>query len=98
MSEDKCCEGGECKEESDCHGCGCCSREEIDVDSLGPEMVELAKLFDEVNDNLLNALKARKQILESVHEKASQSPEMKEKIDKLLSSRHPVLLQFVFGQ
>lgn len=89
MSDDDC-----CKSEGSC-GC-CCSNQEIDISSLGPEAVELAKMFDEVNDNLINALKARKQILELVH--SQQSPEMKEKIDKVLSSRHPVLIQFVFGQ
>jgi hypothetical protein len=96
-------EAGECcsgKGEGECggHGCGCCAREEIDVKALGAEAIELAGLFDQVNDSLVSALKARKQILEMVHAKASQSPEMKEKIDKVLSSRHPVLMQFVFGQ
>ena len=71
--------------------------EDVDVKALGPEAEELAKKFDEVNLNLVNALKARKEILELVY-KSAQSPEMKEKVDKVLSSRHPVLIQFVFGQ
>jgi len=69
----------------------------VDVESLGPEAVELAKKFDKVNDNLINALQTRKEILEMLHEKAAKSPEMKEKMDKVVRSRHPVLLQFVFG-
>jgi DNA topoisomerase IA len=71
--------------------------EQVDVNALGPEAIELAKKFDEVNTNLVNALKARKEILDLLH-KAAQSPELKEKADKVLSSRHPVLIQFVFGQ
>ncbi|MEW6722771.1 MAG: hypothetical protein AB1324_05915, partial [Candidatus Micrarchaeota archaeon] len=63
----------------------------------GPEAEELAKLFDSVNDNLVAALKSRKEILEMLH-KNSVSPEMKEKMEKVLRSRHPVLIQFVFGQ
>ncbi len=93
-AQDDCCSD----KEGECGGCGCCAHEEIDVKALGPEAVELADLFDQVNDNLVSALKARKQILEMVHTKASQSPAMKEKIDKVLASRHPVLMQFVFGQ
>ncbi len=95
MPED-CCQGKEGKCAGD-HSCGCCSHEEIDVSKLGPEAVELAKKFDQVNDNLISALKARKEILESVH-KMSADPEMREKVDKVLGSRHPVLIQFVFGQ
>jgi hypothetical protein len=72
--------------------------EEIDVKALGPEAEELAKKFDDVNSGLVSALKARKEIIEMIHAKAAQSPEMKEKLDKVLSSRHPVLIQFVFGQ
>ncbi len=96
---------GQCKKgkpEGEC--CGGCSGhagehvQEIDVSALGPEAVELAKLFDDVNSNLVSALKARARILQLVHEKSAQSPEMKEKIDKVLSSRHPVLMQFIFGQ
>jgi hypothetical protein len=54
-------------------------------------------MFEDVSDHLENALRARKQILETVHEKA-KDPEMKEKLEKVLRSRHPVLIQFVFGQ
>ncbi len=94
-AQDSCCSD---KEEKECggHACGCCK--EIDVEALGPEAVELAKKFAVVNDNLVSALKARKEILEMLHSKASQSPQMKEKLDKVLQSRHPVLIQFVFGQ
>ncbi len=94
-SQDDCCSG---KAEGECggHGCGCCQMQEVDVKSLGPEAVELAKRFDEVNVNLVNALKARKEILEMLH-KGSKSPKTKEKFDKVLASRHPVLIQFVLG-
>lgn len=96
MSDDKCCSG---KEEADCggHSCGCCAHEDVDLKALGPEAEELAKKFDDVNEGLVNALKARKEILELLHQSA-QSPGMKEKFDKVLASRHPVLIQFVFGQ
>ncbi len=99
----KCCgEKEDCEKECEGEGGGCCggcgSHEEVDVSALGPEAVELAKKFDQVNDSLISALKARKEILEMLHEKASQSAEMKEKMDKVISSRHPVLVQFVFGQ
>ncbi|MFN7990971.1 MAG: hypothetical protein U0R44_02315 [Candidatus Micrarchaeia archaeon] len=95
-SKDSCCSD---KGEKECggHACGCCSgHAEIDVSTLGPEAVELAKKFEMVNDNLVSALKARKDILEMVH--TAKSPEIKEKLDKVLTSRHPVLIQFVFGQ
>jgi hypothetical protein len=98
MSDD-CCKGGSCGAEREKEaGCKCCVHEEVDVSSLGPEAVELAKKFDEVNVNLVNALKVRKEILELIYTKSSQSPELKEKLDKVLASRHPVLIQFVFGQ
>ena len=91
---------GECKGKSETgECCGGCSHEhqEIDVSSLGPEAVELAGKFEKVNENLVNALKTRKEILEMLHEKSAESPEMKEKLDKVIRSRHPVLIQFVFG-
>ena len=88
------------KSESEC--CGGCSGhhdapKDIDVKALGPEAVELAKMFEDVNDNLVGALKTRARILEMLHEK-SKSPGMKAKLDKVIESRHPVLIQFVFGQ
>jgi arsenate reductase-like glutaredoxin family protein len=70
----------------------------IDLKSLGPEATELAQMFNEINDHLISALKTRKKILEKLHKHAADSPKMKEKIDKVLASRHPVLLQFVFGE
>jgi hypothetical protein len=87
------------KDEEECCG-GCHGHEapkEIDVGSLGPEAVELAKMFGEVNDSLVTALKARQMILALLHEN-SKNPELKEKLDKVIESRHPVLIQFVFGQ
>jgi len=87
-TEDECCGG--------CHGRHG-APEEVDVKALGPEAVELARMFEQVNDNLVGALKARQGILELLHEKA-KTPAMKEKLDKVIDSRHPVLLQFVFGQ
>jgi len=94
---------GHCKKgksEEEC--CGGCHNHhdappEIDVKALGPEAVELANMFEDVNDGLIGALKARQKILELLHEKV-KSPQMKEKLDKVVESRHPVLLQFVFGQ
>ncbi|HSB47271.1 MAG TPA: hypothetical protein VLD37_04595 [Candidatus Bilamarchaeum sp.] len=105
MSDD-CCKDGSCGSDEGCSGksggecggqCGCCM-EDVDVKALGPEAEELAKRFDEVNANLVNALRARKEILEMLHTAAANSPGLKEKYDKVLSSRHPVLIQFVFGQ
>lgn len=91
---------GDCKgkEAGECCG-GTCSQEqkEIDVSSLGPEAVELAEKFERVNENLVNALQVRKEILEMLHEKSTESSETKEKLEKVIKSRHPVLLQFVFG-
>jgi hypothetical protein len=87
-SKDECCGG--CHNHDD-------APPEIDVKALGPEAIELAKLFEDVNDSLVGALRTRARILELLHEK-SQSPEMKEKLAKVIESRHPVLLQFVFGQ
>jgi hypothetical protein len=80
-----------------CSGCDCEPAEEIDVKALGPEAEELAALFEDVNEHLNEALKARHKILESVHAKAAESPEMKENLEKVIKSRHPVLIQFVFG-
>lgn len=92
------CKKGKSKEEC----CGGChghheAPPEIDVKSLGPEAVELARMFQEVNDGLVGALKARQGIIEMLHEKG-KSPELKAKLEKVVESRHPVLLQFVFGQ
>ena len=86
------------KDEDEC--CGGCHahHEEVDVTSLGPEAVELAAKFEKVNDGLVSALKARQEIIEMLHSEASKSPGMKEKFDKVVGSRHPVLIQFVFGQ
>ncbi|MFH0737598.1 MAG: hypothetical protein V1827_03505 [Candidatus Micrarchaeota archaeon] len=80
---------------------GCCGNchdrhEEVDVTSLGPEAIEVAKMFQEINDNLVNALKMRAKILQTLHENSSKSPELKEKMAKVVESRHPVLKQFVF--
>ncbi len=86
-SEDECCGG--------CRGQG--HSEDIDVDALGPEAVELAKMFQEVNDSLVSALKARQKILAMLHEKAEDA-KLKGKLDKVIETRHPVLIQFVFGQ
>ncbi len=101
--ENECCkdeanESDCCKEEEECcGGCNCEAPEEIDLKELGPEAEELAGMFDDVNEHLNEALKARHKILETVHAKASESPEMKEKMEKVIKSRHPVLIQFVFG-
>lgn len=87
-STDECCGGCHNHDEAP---------QEIDVKALGPEAIELAKLFEDVNDSLVGALKTRARILALLHEK-SQSPEVKGKLAKVVESRHPVLLQFVFGQ
>lgn len=88
------------KSEDEC--CGGCHHDheappEIDVEALGPEAVELAKMFQDVNDGLVGALKARQGILEMLHEKG-KAPELKAKLEKVVESRHPVLIQFVFSQ
>jgi len=80
------------KERGECDGG--CAHEHVDVKSLGPEAIELAAMFDSVNDHLVGALKTKKRILEKLN---SASPDEKEKLEKVLSSRHPVLLQFVFS-
>jgi hypothetical protein len=54
-------------------------------------------MFDSINDDLVSALKTKKKILEKLHKHAVESPNMKEKMDKVLASRNPVLLQFVFS-
>ncbi len=94
--ENECCKDeageGEC-----CSDCNCEPVEEIDLKELGPEAEELGKMFEDVNEHLNEALKARHKILETVHAKASESEEMKEKFEKVIKSRHPVLIQFVFG-
>ncbi len=94
---DNCCEkesSGSC---TDGGSCGCCSApEEVDLKSLGKEAVEMGDLFEDVNSNLLAALKTRSKILHLLHD-YSKNPELKEKMDKVLRSRHPVLLQFVLG-
>ncbi len=87
--------------ESDCGGCcsGCsCSPEPVNMEELGPEAVELDRMFRDVDSHLVSALKARKTILETLQKRAAESPEMKEKMDKVLGAQHPVLIQFVFGQ
>lgn len=98
MEDQNSCCGNKSCEDNKAESCGCCSHEKVDVSSLGTEAAELANMFDEINGHLVNALKVRKQILETLHKRASESPEMKEKMEKVLSSRHPVLLQFVLGQ
>ncbi|MBN1169949.1 hypothetical protein JXA56_02910 [Candidatus Micrarchaeota archaeon] len=83
----------------DCKGCeDCnCQPKEIDLKELGPEAEELASKFEELNGHILQSLETRHKILEYLHTKAGESQEMKEKLDKVIQSRHPVLLQFVFG-
>ena len=99
--KDGCKGDGSCgrKEKGECEGD--CAHDhkikEIDVKSLGPEAEELAKMFDSINDDLVSALKTKKKILEKLHKHAVESPNMKEKMDKVLASRNPVLLQFVFS-
>jgi len=88
------------EEESGCGGgcSGCsCGGAAVDVESLGAEAVEVDKLFKEVDNHLVNALVARKKILETLEARSKESPEMKEKMDLVLSAQHPVLIQFVFG-
>lgn len=92
MSE---CDGKNRRADGSC--CGGCSHGELDAKALGPEAVELDRLFREVNDGLVGALKSRALILQLLHEKGA-SDELKEKLDKVVSAQHPVLLQFVFGQ
>lgn len=97
--KDGCKGDGTCgrKERGEC-GCGDAHVHDLDIAALGPEAVELARLFDEVNSHLVSALKTRRQILEILHKRNAESGQMKKKMDKVLSTRHPVLMQFVFGQ
>ncbi|MBU0527309.1 MAG: hypothetical protein ABH983_01475 [Candidatus Micrarchaeota archaeon] len=93
----------ECNEECNPQECGedcCCNAplEEVDLPALGAEAEELGAMFEELNTHLIDAIKVRQKILETAQKHASESQEMKEKMDKVLRSRHPVLLQFVFGQ
>ena len=77
-------------------GSGCACEKEVDIEKLGHEAKELAHLFNKVSENLTSALKLRKEILALINEN-SKDPEMKEKIDLVLGTRHPVLIQFVLG-
>jgi len=85
-----------CKSDSEKECCGghC---HDVDTKPLGPEAVELAKMFKAVNENLTSALQMRQKIIETVHMRSKQSPEMKAKVDKVICAQHPVLVQFVFG-
>ena len=77
--------------------CGCChSHEKVDIKYLGPEAVELAGMFEDINGHLVAALKTRKKILEKLHAEC-KDPALREKYDKVVNSCHPVLIQFVFG-
>jgi len=95
---------GSAKTEEECNtkecgdDCKCAPMEEVDLTALGPEAEELGAMFEELNTHLIDAIKVRQKILETAQKHASESQEMKEKVDKVLRSRHPVLLQFVFGQ
>ena len=83
----------ECKGCEDCD----CKPKEIDVKALGPEAEELAAKFEELNENLVKSIETRHKILEYLHTKVGEDQELKEKFDKVIQSRHPVLIQFVFG-
>ena len=83
-------------DDCNCEDCNC-KPKEINLKELGPEAEELAAKFNELNDYLTKALETRHKILQDVHAKANQSLEMREKMDKVIQSRHPVLIQFVFG-
>jgi hypothetical protein len=76
---------------------GCCqTHEKIDIKSLGPQAVELAGMFEEINDHLVAALKTRKKIIEKLHVECKDQG-VREKYDVVLNNCHPVLIQFVFG-
>lgn len=90
---DDCCGG---KEKESC-GSGCACGSELDVEKLGVEAKEMAHLFNKVSENLTNELKLSKEIVAKIHE-YSDDPEIKEKMDLILATRHPVLIQFVLGQ
>ena len=83
-------------DECNCEDCDC-KPKEIDLKELGPEAEELAAKFEELNGHLVKSIETRHRILEYLHDKAGESQEMKEKFDKVIQSRHPVLIQFVFG-
>lgn len=93
-AEEEHCNPQECGEDCECNA----PLEEVDLPALGAEAEELGAMFEELNTHLIDAIKTRQKILETAQKHASESQEMKEKMDKVLRSRHPVLLQFVFGQ
>lgn len=76
----------------------CCGGHCHDADlvPLGPEAIELAKMFKSLNENLIAALQTRQKIIETIHSRSKQSPEMKAKVDRVVGAQHPVLVQFVF--
>ncbi len=77
-----------------CENCDC-GKSDIDISKLGPEAVALDKLFGEMNEHLISALKVRKSILETLHSHPSE--ETKEKLERVIEAQHPALRQFVFG-
>ncbi len=83
---------GECAHE---HGANH-HHEKIDIKSLGPDAVELANMFEDINGHLVAALQTRKKILEKLHNDCKQQ-ELREKYDAVIGNLHPVLIQFVFG-
>jgi hypothetical protein len=93
-AEEEPCDPKECGEDCECKA----PLEDVDLTVLGAEAEELGAMFEELNIHLIDAIKVRQKILETAQKRASESQEMKEKMDKVLRSRHPVLLQFVFGQ
>ena len=83
----------ECKGCKDCD----CQPKEINLKELGSEAEELASQFEELNGHLIKSIETRHKILEYLHNKVGENQELKEKFDKVIQSRHPVLIQFVFG-
>ncbi|MBI5047081.1 hypothetical protein HZC07_05125, partial [Candidatus Micrarchaeota archaeon] len=71
-SQSSCCQDEKCGDREmkcddkemgckDSGGCGCCggAPQEINLKELGPEAVELGAMFEEVNTQLVSALKSR---------------------------------------
>ena len=77
-----------------CENCGCCDSKEIDSSKLTKEGKILLELFDKVNEDLISALKGRKEIIEKLQKTSDKT---RTEYDEILRSRHPVLIQFVLG-
>lgn len=80
----------------ECEGCSCCG-EEMSLDELGSEAKEVAALFEEVDNHLVNAFKSRKKLIEAMHKHVNESPHLKGEVEKVIKTRNRDLVSFVLG-